>query len=97
MATKSVVQGVKGKGFSFRITEKLSDELAEVKAKCLQHGLRVNVSEALSAALEREVKALQKRIQESDPSWMPGQLTLPAVEEKPKKPRAPRKPAQPKV
>ena len=78
MAAKSLVQGNKSKNFTFRITEALSDDLAEIKLKCQQHGLKLNVTEALTAALEREIKAVQKAIQGIDPSWAPGQLDIPA-------------------
>lgn len=100
MAVKSLVQGNKSKNFTFRITDALSNDIAEIKAKCEQHGLRLNLTEGLTAALERELRALQKHIQGIEPSWMPGQLSLPAVDSAKahtKKPRAPRKQAQPKV
>lgn len=80
MSAKSLVQGNKSKNFTFRITEAVSDDLAEIKLKCQQHGLKINVTEALTAALEREIKAVQKAIQGIEPSWAPGQLGLPAVE-----------------
>lgn len=77
---KSIAKGTKNKGFTFRITEALSNEIAEVKAKCEQHGLRVNMTESLTAALEREVKALQKHIQKIEPEWAPGQMNLPEID-----------------
>lgn len=73
---KSIVDGVKSKNFTFRITDALSNDLAEAKAKAQQHGLRINLTEALTSALEKEVKALQKHILGLDPSWTPGQLPL---------------------
>jgi hypothetical protein len=73
---KSIVKGVKAKNFTFRITDALSNDLAEAKAKAEQHGLRVNLTEALTFALEKEVKALQKHIHGLDPNWTPGQLPL---------------------
>ena len=79
MAAKSLVQGNKSKNFTFRITEAVAGDLAEIKLKCQQHGLKLNVTEALTAALEREIKAVQKAIQSIDPAWTPGQLDLPAV------------------
>lgn len=80
MVAKSLVSGNKSKNFTFRITPDLADQLAEIKDKCAQHGLRVNVTESLTAALEKEIKALQKHIQGIEPAWMPGQLDLPAVD-----------------
>ena len=77
---RSIVKGIKSKNFTFRITEALSNDISEVTAKAKQHGLRVNMTEALTAALEREVKALQKEMQKIDSSWVPGQLSLPDVE-----------------
>lgn len=82
MANKMIAKGTKDKKVTFRVTDKLSDELAELKVKCAQHGIRINVSEALSAALEREIKATQKHIQSIDPSWEPGQLSLEELETK---------------
>jgi len=79
MVAKSLVSGNKSKNFTFRITPDLADQLAEIKDKCAQHGLRVNVTESLTAALEKEIKALQKHIQGIEPSWIPGQLDLPEV------------------
>lgn len=73
---KSIVDGVKSKNFTFRITDALSNDLTEIKAKAEQHGLRINLTEALTSALEKEVKALQKHIHGVDPSWAPGQLPL---------------------
>lgn len=74
--TKSIVQSTKSKNFTFRITPDLSDALTEAQSKCKSLGLRVNLTEALTAALEREVKALQKEITKRDPKWTPGQLSL---------------------
>ena len=68
---RSIVKGIKSKNFTFRITEALSNDISEVTAKAKQHGLRVNMTEALTAALEREVKALQKEMQKIDSSWVP--------------------------
>ena len=73
---KSLVGATKSKNFTFRITDALSNDIAEIKLQCAQHGLRLNMTEALTAALEREVKAVQKAIKEIDPSWEPGQLAL---------------------
>lgn len=73
---KSLVAGVKSKNFTFRITEALANDIAEVKAKCEQHGLRLNMTEALTSALERELKAVHKAIQTIEPAWVPGQATL---------------------
>lgn len=80
MVAKSLVQGNKSKNFTFRITEDLANQLAEIKDKCAQHGLRVNVTESLTAALEREIKALQKHVQGIEPSWAPGQQDLPGLD-----------------
>lgn len=77
---RSIVQGVKSKNFTFRITEALSNDIAEVIAKAKQHDMRVNMTEALTAALEREVKALQKEMQKIEPTWIPGQMDLPEIE-----------------
>ena len=73
---KSLVAGNKSKNFTFRITDALANDLAEVKAKCAQHGMRLNVTEALTAALEREIKAIHKAIKEVEPEWLPGQKSL---------------------
>ena len=77
---RSIVQGVKSKNFTFRITEALSNDIAEVNTKAKQHGLRLNMTEALTSALEREVKALQKELQKLEPTWIPGQMDLPEIE-----------------
>ncbi len=82
---RSIVQGVKSKNFTFRITDALSNDIAEVNAKAKQHGLRLNMTEALTAALEREVKALQKELQKIEPTWIPGQMDLPEIENLKKK------------
>jgi hypothetical protein len=76
MAIKSIAKGNKNKNFTFRVTEALTNDIAEVKAKCDQHGLRLNLTEALTSALEKELKALQKHIQTIEPSWEPRQLLL---------------------
>lgn len=81
MVAKSLVSSNKSKNFTFRITPDLADQLAEIKDKCAQHGLRVNVTESLTSALEREIKALQKHIQGIEPSWAPGQGQLPLEEQ----------------
>lgn len=77
---RSIVKGIKSKNFTFRITNALSNDITEVTAKAKQHGLRVNMTEALTAALEREVKALQKEMQKVDSSWVPGQLNLTEID-----------------
>lgn len=76
MATKSLVESVKTKNFTFRITPELARDIAEAKAKCAQLGIRVNVTESLTTALERDLKALQKHIQSIEPEWAPGQMSL---------------------
>jgi hypothetical protein len=43
------------------------------------------MTEALTAALEREVKALQKELQKIEPTWIPGQMDLPEIENLKKK------------
>lgn len=73
---KSLVSATKSKNFTFRITEALTNDIAELKLQCQRHGLRMNMTEALTAALEREIKAVQKAIQKLDPSWEPGQMAL---------------------
>lgn len=78
MTAKSIAKSNKSKNFTFRITDALSNDIAELKAKCAQHGVRFNVTEALTAALEKEIKAVQKHIQTNiDSSWAPGQMDLP--------------------
>ena len=77
---RSIVKGIKSKNFTFRITSELSNDIAEVTSKAKQHGLRVNLTEALTAALEREVKALQKEMQKIDSSWAPGQMNLTEID-----------------
>ena len=79
MVAKSLVSSNKSKNFTFRITPELSAQMAEIKAKCEQHGFKVNVTESLTIALEKEVKALQKHIQSIDPEWAPGQMSLPDI------------------
>lgn len=80
MSAKSIVQANKSKNFTFRITGQLSEQLGEVKLKCAQHGLKINVTEALTAALEKEIRALQKHVQGIEPGWEPGQLSLPEID-----------------
>ena len=76
MKAKSLSKANKNKNFTFRITEALSNDIASVKAKCEQHGLRLNMTEALTAALVRELKAIEKDLQKVDPDWSIGQLAL---------------------
>lgn len=83
MVAKSLVSSNKSKNFTFRITPELSDQMAEIKAKCAQHNLKVNVTESLTIALEKEIKALQKHIQGIEPEWAPGQLSLPQIDSAP--------------
>ncbi len=77
MVAKSLVKaGTKSKNVNFRVTDHLFTQMEEVKAKCAQHGFKVNFTDALTAALEREVKSLQKHVQGIEPSWTPGQMSL---------------------
>ena len=77
MAAKSLAKaGTKSKNINFRVTDDLFAQMEEVKAKCAQHGFRVNFTDALTAALEREVRSLQKHVQGIEPSWAPGQMSL---------------------
>ena len=80
MVAKSLVSSNKSKNFTFRITPEVANQLAEIKAKCEQHGLKVNVTESLTIALEKEIKALQKHIQGIEPEWAPGQLAIPEID-----------------
>jgi hypothetical protein len=67
----------KTKSFTFRITPDLADQVAEAKKVAREQGLKWNITEVLTAALEREVKAVQKHIQkEVKPGWAPGQKSL---------------------
>lgn len=66
----------KDKQITLRVTALLLQELSETKAKCEQHGVKVNISKTLSQALEREIRALQKQIREVDPNWLPGQQSF---------------------
>ena len=77
MAAKSLAKaGTKSKNINFRVTDDLFAQMEEVKSKCAQHGFRVNFTDALTAALEREVRSLQKHVQGIEPSWAPGQMSL---------------------
>jgi hypothetical protein len=73
---KSVQGSVKNKLYSFRISDEIHADLAEIKAKTAQVGIRYNLSEVLESALQREIKALRKAIQEKEPGWEPGQGNL---------------------
>lgn len=67
----------KVKNFTFRITEDQAQQIAEIKAKCKQHGITWNITDALTKALTKEIKAAQKYINdEHDKSWRPGQKNL---------------------
>jgi len=78
MARSKGITKNKSKSFTFRVTEELSKDVAEVKAKCKQIGLRWNVTEALTKALEDELKAVQKHIQkETQSNYNIGQGDLP--------------------
>lgn len=76
MKAKSLAKSNKSKNFTFRITEALANDIASVKAKCDQDGLRLNMTEALTAALVKELKAVEKELQKVDPEWSIGQLEL---------------------
>lgn len=76
MAAKSLAKANKSKNFTFRITDALSKDIASVKSKCEQHGLRLNMTEALTAALQRELKAIEKDLKKVDPEWNIGQLDI---------------------
>jgi len=73
---KSIAKG-KTKGFTFRITEELADDIKSIKDKCKQHGIKINMTSALTAALEKELKDVQKHIQkECDSNWKIGQESI---------------------
>lgn len=76
MKAKSLSKSNKSKNFTFRITEALANDIASVKAKCDQHDLRLNMTEALTSALVKELKAVEKELQKIDPQWTIGQLEL---------------------
>lgn len=76
MKAKSLAKANKSKNFTFRITDALANDIASVKAKCEQHSLRLNMTEALTAALVKELKAVEKELQKTDPNWSIGQLEL---------------------
>lgn len=77
MVAKSLAKaGTKSKNVNFRVTDDLFAQMEEVKVKCAQHGFKVNFTDALTAAMEREVKSLQKHVQGLEPSWEPGQMSL---------------------
>jgi len=76
MKAKSLAKANKSKNFTFRITNALSNDIASVKAKSDQCGLRLNMTEALTAALVKELKAVEKDLQKIDPNWTIGQLEL---------------------
>lgn len=63
MGAKGLTEA-KTKSFTFRITESMSKDIAKAKQECSSKGIRWNVTEALTDALERELKAVQKHIQE---------------------------------
>ena len=81
MKAKSLAKANKSKNFTFRITDALSKEIASAKAKCEQHGLRFNMTEALTQALVKELKAVEKDLREYDPEWSLGQLPLVLIED----------------
>lgn len=74
MKAKSLSKSNKSKNFTFRITEALANEIASAKAKCEQCALRFNMTEALTQALVKELKAVEKELREYDPEWSLGQL-----------------------
>lgn len=82
---RSIVKSTKNKNFTFRITDALSNDIAEVNSKAKQLGVRLNMTEALTFALEKEVRALQKELKKIDESWEPGQLSFHEIESVKKK------------
>lgn len=60
---RSIVEGVKSKNFTFRITEALANDIAEAQARAREYGLRVNMTKALTETLLREIKSLDKKVQ----------------------------------
>ena len=79
----SIKKSGKVKNFTFRITEDQARDIAEIKAKCKQHGINWNITDALTKALTREINAAQKFIRnEYDIGWKPGQKSLNLEEDK---------------
>jgi len=77
MAQAKSITNAKTKNFTFRITQEQANRVASIKAKCKQSGIKINMTSALSAALDRELKALQTHIQkEVDESWIIGQESI---------------------
>ena len=60
MKAKSLSKSNKSKNFTFRITEELSTQMAVLKAMCEERGVRLNLTEALTAALVKELKAVER-------------------------------------
>jgi len=77
MAQAKSITNAKTKNFTFRITQKQANNIASIKSKCSQQGIKINMTSALSAALDRELKALQTHIQKNvDAEWEMGQESI---------------------
>lgn len=70
MAISKGITYNKTRSFTFRITDEMSKEITKLKAECARNGLRWNVTEALTKALEQEIKAA-KKVVSADPNKSP--------------------------
>ena len=82
MAQSKGITNVKAKTFTFRVTKEMSEEIKEIKTKAASVGIRWNITQALTASLSAEIKAIQKHIQQkTDSDWLVGQTSLGLDEE----------------
>ena len=67
----------KTKTFTFRISDEVAQDLADVKEKCKSLGVVWNVTETLTKALVADIKAVERHIQdELKQEWSIGQQNL---------------------
>jgi len=77
MTNMKSIKVKKTKGFTIRITAKMAADISEIKAKCAQHDIAINFTQAVEKALASEIKAVQKHIhKELDNDWELGQQNL---------------------
>jgi hypothetical protein len=72
----SVNEG-KSKSVNFRVSAEMASDIAEMKRVCRQNGIKWNMSQALVEALEKELKSIQKYVQQETKSdWELGQQSM---------------------